>query len=40
MRVVIQRASQASVTIDGRVAGAIGQGLCILLGIEDFIAPI
>ena len=39
MRVVIQRVSQASVTIDGRVAGAIGQGLCILLGIEEADGP-
>ena len=35
MRVVIQRVSEASVTIDQQVAGAIGKGLCILLGIED-----
>ena len=34
MRVVIQRVSEASVTIDGQVHGSIGQGLCILLGIE------
>ncbi|HEX3234287.1 MAG TPA: D-aminoacyl-tRNA deacylase [Gemmatimonadales bacterium] len=32
MRVVLQRVSQASVTIDGRVAGAIGQGFCLLVG--------
>lgn len=35
MRAVIQRASQASVTIDGQVRGAIQQGLVVLLGIED-----
>ena len=32
MRVVLQRVSNASVTIDGRVAGAIGRGLCLLVG--------
>lgn len=35
MRVVIQRVSQASVTIDQRVKSAISAGLLILLGIED-----
>ncbi len=35
MRVVIQRVSQASVAIDGRINGAIGKGLLILVGIED-----
>lgn len=33
MRAVIQRVSSASVTIDGAVKSAIGQGLMILLGI-------
>ena len=32
MRVVLQRVSSASVTIDGRVAGAIGRGFCLLVG--------
>jgi D-aminoacyl-tRNA deacylase len=32
MRVVLQRVSKASVTIDGRVAGAIGKGFCLLVG--------
>ncbi|MBK1830385.1 D-tyrosyl-tRNA(Tyr) deacylase [Verrucomicrobiaceae bacterium R5-34] len=33
MRVVIQRVSEASVSIEGRVAGKIGHGFLILLGI-------
>ena len=32
MRVVLQRVSRASVTIEGRVAGAIGSGFCLLVG--------
>jgi D-tyrosyl-tRNA(Tyr) deacylase len=32
MRVALQRVSKASVTIDGRVAGAIGRGFCLLVG--------
>jgi D-aminoacyl-tRNA deacylase len=34
MRVLIQRVSEASVKIDGSVAGSIAHGYCILLGIE------
>jgi D-aminoacyl-tRNA deacylase len=32
MRVVLQRVSRASVTIDGRTAGAIERGFCLLVG--------
>ncbi len=35
MRVVIQRASSASVAIDGEVVGEIGRGLVVLVGIEE-----
>jgi D-aminoacyl-tRNA deacylase len=35
MRVVIQRVSEASVTIEGTVKSAIKNGLLILLGIEE-----
>jgi D-tyrosyl-tRNA(Tyr) deacylase len=35
MRVVIQRVTKASVTIEGKVNGHIGNGLLLLLGIED-----
>ena len=35
MRAVIQRVSKASVTIDGNIFSSIGNGLLILLGIED-----
>jgi D-aminoacyl-tRNA deacylase len=35
MRVVIQRVKEASVTISGRIAGKIGPGLLVLLGIEE-----
>ena len=35
MRVVIQRVSRASVQVEETVVGAINQGLCILVGVED-----
>ena len=35
MRAVIQRVSQASVTIEGKVHASIEDGLLVLLGIED-----
>ena len=34
MRTVIQRVSEASVTVEGKITGEIGWGLLILLGIE------
>lgn len=34
MRIVIQKVTQASVTIDGKVKAAIGKGYLILVGIE------
>lgn len=35
MRVVIQRVSQASVTVEGEKISEIGKGMLILVGIED-----
>jgi len=35
MRAVIQRVSEASITIDGEVVSEINHGMLILLGIED-----
>ena len=35
MRAVIQRVKEASVKVDGKVTGAIDNGLLILVGIED-----
>ena len=34
MRAVLQRVSEASVQVEGQVAGSIGPGLCALIGVE------
>ena len=33
MRAVVQRVTRASVTVDGEEVGAIGRGLCVLVGV-------
>ncbi|MBM4017803.1 MAG: D-tyrosyl-tRNA(Tyr) deacylase [Planctomycetes bacterium] len=33
MRAVIQRVSEASVTVEGKVVGAVGRGLLVLVGV-------
>lgn len=35
MRIVVQRVSEASVTVEGEISGQIGAGLLVLVGIED-----
>ena len=35
MRAVVQRVSSAGVTVGGIVAGEIGTGVCVLLGVAD-----
>ena len=35
MRVVLQRVTKASVTVEGIITGEIKQGLLVLMGIED-----
>jgi D-aminoacyl-tRNA deacylase len=39
MRVVLQRVSRATVSIDGRVAGSIGPGFCLLVGFTHADTP-
>lgn len=35
MRAVIQRVTEASVTVDGKITGQIGHGLAVLLGVME-----
>lgn len=39
MRGLVQRVSEASVTINGQVVGAIGPGLCVLVGVTHHDGP-
>ncbi|HPW16901.1 MAG TPA: D-aminoacyl-tRNA deacylase [Candidatus Aminicenantes bacterium] len=34
MRIVLQRVKEARVDVEGRTAGRIGRGLCLLVGVE------
>lgn len=35
MRFVIQRVTEASVTVDGEISGKIGKGYLVLIGVAD-----
>lgn len=39
MRIIIQRVSRADVAVDGKTVGAIGQGLMVLVGVEEGDTP-
>ncbi|QXC63391.1 D-tyrosyl-tRNA(Tyr) deacylase [Aquihabitans sp. G128] len=40
MRALIQRVTRASVTVDGELVGAIGAGLCALVGVTPTDGPV
>lgn len=33
MRAIVQRAAEATVTVDGEITGSIGRGLCVFVGV-------
>lgn len=35
MRAVVQRVTESSVTVDGQITGATGEGLVVLIGVEE-----
>lgn len=35
MRAIVQRVSSGSVTVDGKIAGSIGKGFVVLLGVSE-----
>ena len=39
MRIVVQRVTESSVSVDGKVVGAVGKGYMILVGVEDADTP-
>ncbi|MCB1258246.1 MAG: D-aminoacyl-tRNA deacylase, partial [Microthrixaceae bacterium] len=39
MRALVQRVTRASVSVDGETIGAIGPGLCVLVGVTHTDTP-